>query len=357
MGGKSSKSTTINKVPEWVEEGGKYLISQGRELAERPFEAYTGDRVADLTGDQTNAFAMLRDMVANAPNVTPTALDTIQRGATAPASTITPVSQTGTINTAPVTQLAPIERLVDESGRLGAMSDYINPYIEASLTPALRRIQEQSDSQGKKIGSMATMSGAFGDARHGILESALNRDTQLAMGETTAKGFADAFNAAMGYRNTDLNRFMDENKTNANLSEAFANRDMDASKFNAGLSEAFAARDMDAQRTNAQLGEQEAQRNITGGRALVDTSNAASAGALEQIRALLASGTAQQAQGQAGLDAQFQEFLRAYGNDFSVLQALGTALNSAPYTKESTTTSTQPSSAPWGVLGGLLGSI
>lgn len=306
MGSSNSKmqktQSQSTKLPGFVEEGGQLLVSKGTELANRPFEAYTGDRVADLTGDQTDAFAMLRNLVANAPNVGPAASGLVAQGAGAPTQSI-----------------GPAERVVDEGGRLGAISDYTNPHIDAALAPALRRIQEQADAQRKKISGMATGAGAFGDARHGILEAALGRDTSLAQGETAGKMHSDAFTQAIANRQTDQNRFMDVDKANATLAETGANR------------------------------------NIVGGKAMVDVNNANNTGMLEQIRALLSGGTAQQANNQAGLDAAYQEFLRKYGDDFTKMSALGGSLQQAPYSK--TTDTYQPDNSSMGWAGSLAGSF
>src|SRR5690606_35357417 len=122
------------------------------------------------------------DLIANAPQVGAEAIGGAREYAHAPAQELT------------------TERIVDESGRLGAIADYFNPYVEQALQPALRKIQEASDDQRRRSGAGATASGAYGDARHGILESQLYRDTGTAMGDVASEFYLDAFRDALGLR-------------------------------------------------------------------------------------------------------------------------------------------------------------
>ena len=68
--------------------------------------------------------------------------------------------------------------------------------IDAQLAPAIRNINEQSAQQRKQIGDQAIGANAFGDARQGILESRLNRNTSEAIGTTTADAYKGAYDSA-----------------------------------------------------------------------------------------------------------------------------------------------------------------
>lgn len=242
-----TKSTTT--VPGYIEEAGKSLVSQGQQLASTDYQS-NPLQIADFSPDQQTAFQQVRDIAAN-PNIS-------------------------------------TERIVDEGGRLGAVSDYMNPYLERALAPALRQIQEAEDANRKRIGAGATSAGAFGDARHGIVESMNARDAQLARGETAAKFYKDAFDTVMTQRGQDLSRFTDVDKTN------FGN-------------------------------------------------------ALQAVQALLTTGGQQQGLDQAKNQAIFDDFLRQYGHDFAVLEALGAAISGTPYS--TTTTQTSPDNGILQALG------
>lgn len=402
---KSDKtSTTTTAMPAWLDSASQYLLGKAKTLSDKPFEAYGGKMVADMTPDQQSAFQRIRDMIARssggggiaipaggAPSSgavpgaqsgapanmgapidggggklsyamgAPVGGDQVvgdfgPGGSTVPSGTggvpegmgAAPSSSGGgggsggasdfgdeTLNwirqfaTSQGQQVDPrqtaTERVVDESGKLGKIGDYFNPYVDQALQPALRKIQESSDAARKRVAAGATSAGAFGDARHGILESELDRSTSQATGDTASKFYKDAFDSAMGLRTGDLNRFT-------------------------GVDEANAGRGTVADMANANFNEQAIQRLLTGAKGGQDVAAADQARMLSQIQALLAGGTMQQGNDQAGLDAMYKEFMRGYGDDFAKLEALRSAVGGVPHGQTSTTVGTQPDNS---ILGGL----
>ena len=298
---KESEKTSTTSVPGFVQDASQKLISKAETLADKPFEPYTGERVAGLTADQQNAFQQLRDLIAGAPKVGADAVAGAQHYANAPAQSIS------------------TERVVDEGGKLGSIEDYLNPNNEQAKQPALRKIMEAADAQRKRIGASATSAGAFGDARHGIVENQLDSTTSQAIGDTSAKFMAEAFDKAMGLRTGDLNRFGTVDKTNADYAETALGREM------------------------------------LGSKGAVDIAGADQKRQLEQIQALLASGAIQQGTEQAGLDALFQEFMRAYGNDYNVLDALSKALGGSRGSYDTTQTTSGEDNSLLGLLGSIAG--
>jgi hypothetical protein len=304
MGGQTeSKSSTT--YPDWVNEAGEFLTAKGKDFANTDFTAYTGDRVADFSSDQSNAFQRLRDVIAGAPQVGPEALNMVRTAANAPAQAVS------------------TERVVDEGGKLGSIASYTDPYMKAADGPvqaAIRKITEASDVQRKGIGAGATMAGAFGDARHGIKEAQLGRDTSLAIGETAGNLYGKAFSDAMASRTGDLNRFGQTDLANAGFNETA-------------------------------LG-----RMAKGATDLTGTAQADQQRMLQQVAALLESGGQQQGQEQMGLDRAWEEFLREqYGDTTTKLGVLGSALGAGP--KESTTTTQTPDTTGARLAGSAMGAI
>lgn len=290
-----TKKNTVqtSPIPTWLEGASKTLADKSLAQADKPFEAFTGDRVADLTPDQMTAFQKLRDFISSGASVDP-----IKDAMSAPAQNI------GT------------ERVVDEGGRLGAIKDYLNPYVENALTPALNRIQEQADARRKQINAGATAARAFGDARHGIVESTLDKNTSQAIGDTASNFMMGAFDKSMGTRAADLNRFGEVDKT------------------------------------NAQFGETALNREVSGATALQSQM-------LQQLQSLLQGGAIQQGNEQQGLDAVYQEFIRKYQHDPQQLQILANVLAKLPYSQTKTTdeTATQPDNSLLGTAGSVVGSV
>ncbi len=288
---KKTQSTQTQAIPDWLESVSRSLAENTQKQVDKPFEVYSGDRVADFSADQNTAFQRLRDFAAD-----PSTQDPIRKAMTAEA---------GTIGT---------ERVVDEGGRLGDIADYMNPYIDKALQPALTKIQEQADARRKQINAGATAARAFGDARHGIVESKLDQTTSQAIGDTAATALAGAFDKTMATRAADLNRFGDVDAKNANLQETELNRGVAAS--------------------------QTMQNQM-----------------LQQLQALLNAGGQQQGMNQAELDAQYQEFIRKVSNDPNQLKLLASVLGSLPYSKTTTgsATETMPDNSILGLVGSLGG--
>ena len=90
----------------------------------------------------------------------------------------------------------------------GDLSSFMNPYIDYVLNNSLSRLNEQSDTNMTKIGSMAGMSGAFGGSRHGVLEGANLAELLKSSGELSANTYSDAFDKGMGnwFKSQDLRR-------------------------------------------------------------------------------------------------------------------------------------------------------
>jgi len=301
---KSSKKTETTEVPGYVTAAGTDLASKSSEVLSKPFEGYTEPRVADLNADQKSAFQALRDLIAKAPQVGAGAIKGAQDYAAAPAQSIS------------------TERVVDENGRLGSIDSYLNPYRDAVVDPALRKIQEQADRQQKQINANATSARAFGDARHGILDAMLGRDTSLATGETTGKLLKEGYDTAMGLRSADENRFKDVDTLNANFEETALNR------------------------------------GLAGSKAAVDIAAADQNRLLAQISALLGAGGQQQSNEQAKLDAAYQEFLRKYiGDDQAKIAAASQALSGLKGNYGTTKTSEQPDNSIIGGIGSAAGSV
>lgn len=131
------------------------------------------------------------------------------------------------------------ERLVDEGGWLGSIDSYMNPYTQRVLDPVVRELQQEDQRQKNRIGGMAQMSGAFGDARHGIMEGEQSSRTNEAVGDATNRIYSDAYNTAMAQRGSDIGRkdAMDTGNTNRALEAALAN----LASFNSGQDRSLTA--------------------------------------------------------------------------------------------------------------------
>ena len=171
----SSTSTVSNtSIPTWVSEGGERLFNQASALAERPFEAYTGPRVADFTPDTQSAFAGVR---AN-------------QGAYQP-------------------QLAEAGALTTQAGKSfdqAAYEQYANPFQQNVTDMAGREMNRQYDQALLGQNAQARQAGAFGGSRHGILNAENERNRMQNMADLQFRGAQQGFQNAQQMFGTDQAR-------------------------------------------------------------------------------------------------------------------------------------------------------
>lgn len=294
FGDTTSKSKV--ELPKWLEQGGKDAAKSAINFYGKPFKSFEGDRVADFNDTQKNAFAAIGDWAGTPSSVTPAAIGIAKDSALAPAY-----------------QTTDFGRIVDENGPLGAMSDYISPYISEALNPAIKDIERAAATERMRIGDAASNANAYGDARHGVLEGTSDRNRIEAIGDTAYGAYADAWTQAMGAREADLNRMTQRDFQQGQFDETAANR---------GLSGA------------ALMGE-------------LDTSNQANE--LQKLMTLLSSGNLQQQNTQSELDAAYEKWGLKQQDKYDKIAALVSVLSGVPYSR--TTTTSQPDNS-WASLGG-----
>lgn len=178
-------TTQEMSIPGWLEKGARSTFKSAEKFYDKNYKGYKGERVAGFTPTQTSAFDAIRAW--GAPG-----------GGAEEAMNLTRAASTA---------LPDYGRIVDEDGKLGAIADYINPYVGNAINPAIRDIERASAAERMRIGDAAARAGAFGDARHGVLEGVANRNNNEAIGDLSYKAYSDAFNQAMAARSGDLSRW------------------------------------------------------------------------------------------------------------------------------------------------------
>lgn len=299
----TTTSTSTTAIPDWLNSAGQAALNQANSISYTP---YTGERVAGTTYDQQNAYNGISGLYNN--RATSYASDTAQKGiydyATADPSKVS----TSTV--------------VDENGPLGSIASYMNPYTSAVLTPTLQSIYDSAAKQRNTIGASAAGAGAFGDARQGVLESTLGKNTSAAIGNATNQAYSDAFNTAMGLRTSDAGRLLSADTTNASLRETALNR------------------------------------LLTGSESYQASASQEQQDALARINALLSSGTAQQQQAQNYDDANYAAYKEGQQAQYDKLNALVSTLSGIPTTSTTQQTSTEKnSSSPWAAIASIVGAL
>lgn len=291
-------------IPAWLTADTQENIGNLRGLRDNGYQAYGGPRVADLSGDEGNAFSLIRSLAGSSNPYTADSAAAFKGVAGTPAAQVS------------------TSRLIDDvpgAGGGGSTADYMNPFISSVLAPQLRDIDRQTMQRQKQMNARSTSSGAFGDARTGI-EAAFNSDLgDRRRIDTVGKGYSDAFASALGMKGIDLSRALDVSKTNASL------------------------------------GEQSLLRQLQGGTALqnLDRYNTGRTADLATMEA--GAGNTQRGVEQAKLDAPFQEFLRSQQFPLLIQQLLNSAINSAQHDTGTFTETQKPDNTGYALLGKGLG--
>jgi len=76
------------------------------------------------------------------------------------------------------------------------VQEYMNPFLQGALDPTLRAIREQQTQTLQGLGSQAQAAGAFGGSRQGVVEAEALKGYGQQMGDVIGTGYAQAFDRA-----------------------------------------------------------------------------------------------------------------------------------------------------------------
>ena len=157
-----TESSLSNYVGPYVTD----MLGKGEALAEMPYEAYTGPLTAGESDLQTQAFTGLANL------------------------------------TAPEVEAFKPGSFTDE----GVAAKYMNPYLMAALQPQIDEAKRQAEIQRVQDAGRLTRAGAFGGSRQAVMEAEGARGLLDRIGATTAAGYRDAYDKAMGQFNVEQGR-------------------------------------------------------------------------------------------------------------------------------------------------------
>lgn len=195
MGGKTSQSTQSVSIPPEVLARYNAVNARAEQVAERPFQQYTGQFVAPLTGTQQAGI----------------------QGTSAGANLAQPFFGAGTgLTMAGAQDVGPLTQ--------GQIAYYENPYIESVARPTYQALRQQQQEEMMGQTANAIRAGAFGGDRAGLVAANLARQQQLgtaqALAPIYAQGYGQAVQTAAGQQGVvaaDLARRMQAGQQLAGL--------------------------------------------------------------------------------------------------------------------------------------------
>jgi hypothetical protein len=234
-GATGSESSLSNWAGDYVTN----MLGQGAAQANKPYEAYTGPLTAGASNLQNQAFG-------------------IAGGLQTPSSIGQAANTAGGIATQAVNmQYKPVGSDFGEQ----QAQQYMNPYLQSALNPALEEARRQADIGRNADAGRLTQAGAYGGGRQAIMESEGRRNLMDKQNQMLSSGYASAFENAQKQFNEDQKRKIDEQQFGANLGLKGLQVGVDAAKTQGLLSES----DYKANLANVQqqLAGGEVQRGIT----------------------------------------------------------------------------------------------
>jgi hypothetical protein len=167
-------STQTQDLPDWAKPYAQEVLGKGSALAQAPYQAYTGERIAQFTPLQQQAF----------------------QGAGAMA----PSAATGeAVTRALGTSYDPYA-----TGQFGAQaSQYMDPYMQNVVGIQQREAARASEMQRNQNQAQAVGQGAFGGSRQAIVEAERQRNLATQQGDIQARGLQDAYSRGQTQFNTE----------------------------------------------------------------------------------------------------------------------------------------------------------
>jgi hypothetical protein len=176
------RTTTQNvQLPNYIAPYVGRMLGRAEGLSQEEYTPYTGARLADFNADQQAAFERMRSMSSTTPQQT--------QGA-------------GIVGQAANQLLAGSNQRFDQ----GMADFYMSPYMQSVVDIQKREAQREFDKMLPGLDAQAQKAGAFGGARHGLVEAEARRNLATQLGDIQAQGLQSAFTNAQGQFNADQNR-------------------------------------------------------------------------------------------------------------------------------------------------------
>jgi len=394
MGGGGSKTeTTSNKVDPQMMALYQQNYATASDVANAPFQPYTGERVAGFNSNQ----AMGQNALLRAAG-DPTALNAI----TAAQGRVGGLMdyRTPSISAPPLvasTDVAPgkitwngVSPGQVNAGQVAAgqlantdLSPYLNPYTDAVVNSALADLQRARDVQGVSDNASAMQAHAFGGTRQAVLNANTTDNYLRNVASTTAglrqAGYANAQQAALSDINNRLGADQFNVTTRLGADEFNVGTRLNADQFNAtgqlnadqfnltsrlGADQFNAANRLNADQFNAtgiyNAGVANAGNDLASANFRLNAANQyAGLGSnyfnqsAQQGNLYSMVGAQQQALQQAQNDAAYEEFMRQLNYPYQQQQLRNQALGMMPLQQTSTTTSSSSGGGLGSVLGGV----
>jgi hypothetical protein len=295
---------TESNLSNWAGPYVTNMLGKGAALSEMPYQAYTGDLTAGENPLLAGAFSTAGGL--KTPGSIGTAATTAGGIATkAQGLGYTPGTDTFSSTGAYTYPAMSQDGSISSTGPTGIAAQYMNPYLQASLTPQLDEARRQSQiTQTQNAGKM-TQAGAFGGGRQAILDAETQRALGANQAAITGSAYNTAYDKALAQFNADQARKIQEKQFGANLGLQGLQTGVQAAQAQGALG---------------------AQENQVG---------------LANLAQQLAAGTAQRGIESEGIAADRAQFEEARANPYKMLQFQQSLLQGMPLASQAYNTGSE----------------
>jgi hypothetical protein len=177
-GQSSGTTTTQNAISAYAAPYVENMLGKTEALTSQQYQPYSGQRTADFTDLQNQAFQGANSLGPAQQN--------------AQGSNLAAMSGIGALN------LANTANPRDFQQNIGG---YMNPYMNQVLSPQLDELRRQYGITGTQQAGQATQAGAFGGSRDAIMAAENQRNLGTAQNQAIGQAYNNAFNAAQNQYN------------------------------------------------------------------------------------------------------------------------------------------------------------
>lgn len=111
-------------------------------------------------------------------------------------------------------RVAPNLQVQSQSFDQNSANQYMSPYLQSALNPALNEIRRNADMAQSQLGNQAAQSGALGGYRHGIQAAEMERNAGIQQSNVLSQGYQNAFQNAQQQFNSDQAARMQAQQSN-----------------------------------------------------------------------------------------------------------------------------------------------
>ena len=323
FGSDSQEIVNKTELPPWQEDFAKYQIgaAQGQyDLAKdiynqtAGYQPYPGQRIQPFTADQLTSMEMLRNQLGlgtGEPAAGQEALSAATARATQAGRTWADMGgeafRPEEINATPFTAQS--------------AQDYGDPYRRQVIDETVKEMRRQDDISRLGDQDKAAMAGAFGGARHGVIDSERERNFQDVLGRTVSGLLERGYESGREQYNTDEARRLGAETQNQTIG-------------------------LDAFRANAGQFNQDQARMLDSSKAAMGLAGLEQGMGFADVNALMGMGNMGQNFGQAQLNLGYQDFLNQQADPYSKFGFLQGALQGQPFNPMAFATQTTQQPAP-----------